>query len=801
MKLNTSKGKLHLALMAALAASTAHAEQVQELATTVVKAENESSVSHTIKKVSADDISKKSLSDIEDTTRYIPGVQVNDVGNRFGDNGFNIRGLQGDAVAVSVDGISLGETLAPANFSAYGMYDSTRGQVELEHMKSITITKGPSSVANGANALAGAVTYTTFDAADFLTAEGDDTAFEFKVGYDSRDSESLVHGTFANRTGQFETLIQVTARDGNELEAHGSGKRVATVVNAEGQLVSSASATEVADSFSVKAQSVLAKLAYNIDSDMKVGVLYDRTDREVEGTPESRNSTTYFDFQTDDENNKQRYGVFFDWENANNPVFDSVYVTFDSQELFTSGVTSFGYSSRGDSYLRREDRSTEQNSKVFSIDFDKTVEGDITHELVYGLRYEQRDIQSILWDRRFVGLTDDSGERSTTRDPSWVPFTETDVLNLYVSDTMKLTEQFNLTAGVRYDTTDYSPKVDDTFKDSSGTSVVDSSFSAVAGELVAEYEFMPNNYFLASYSQGYKAPSAQQLYLDTNGASVIVDMNTGVEYTDLDTVANPDLEAEESSSIEFGYKLSTERASVTITAYKTKYENLIQNVSDANPYGTEVTHQVISRFGSYTETLTEDQFYRPENLGAVDVDGIEIDASYAITDNLYTRFTFATIDGEHKEDGATHDKGDVLATAAPDSGTWTLGYQADSDKWGVSLHALWFDKVKEHVSPDPENPSVIPGDKSIWSLNNGNGPAHYPASYTVFDLTAFYDVTDDIRITAAAYNLTDKEYYRWEVLNSIRPGSGGFFGGVSENGYKRYSEPGRSFSLNVSYSF
>ena len=73
MKLNAPKGKLHLALMAALATGAAHAEQVQELATTVVKAENESSVSHTIKKVSADDISKKSLSSIEDTTRYIPG--------------------------------------------------------------------------------------------------------------------------------------------------------------------------------------------------------------------------------------------------------------------------------------------------------------------------------------------------------------------------------------------------------------------------------------------------------------------------------------------------------------------------------------------------------------------------------------------------------------------------------------------------------------------------------------------------------------------------------------------------------
>lgn len=794
MKLNAPKGKLHLALMAALAAGTANAEQVQELATTVVKAENESSVSHTIKKVSADDISKKSLSSIEDTTRYIPGVQVNDAGNRFGDNGFNIRGLQGDAVAVTVDGVGLGETLAPANFSAYGMYDSTRGQVELEHVKSITITKGPSSVANGANALAGSVAYTTNDAADFLNEEGDDTAFRVKTGYDSRLSETLLHGTFANRTGNFEALLQVTVRDGNELEAHGSGKRVETVFDAEGNQVSSASATEVADSFSVESQAVLAKLAYNIDQNMRVGVLFDSKDRDAQGTPESRNSSTYFDFATDDENNKERIGVFFNWDNANNVVFDSLSVTLDSQELFTSGITTFGYSSRGARYLRREDRNTEQNSTSFGIDFEKFIEGDISHKLVYGLSFQQRDIKSTLFDRRYNDLTDTSGYRegSPIMDPSWVPFTDTDALSIYVSDTMQVTDKFNLTAGLRYDTTDYSPKVDDTFKDASGTSVVDSSFTAVVGELVAEYEFMPNNYFLASYTQGYQAPTVQQLYLDTNGSSVLVDKDSGKEYTDLDVIANADLDAQSSSSIELGYKLETERASVTITAYKTNYEDLIQNVSLSTPYSEPVVVQSYQWWTqSYVETThTEDEYKQPQNVGEIDVQGIEIDASYAFTDNLYSRFTFATIDGEYKDALAGfHDKGDDLETAGPDSGTLTFGYQADGDQWGVSLHALWFDKVKEST------------DLSFTSLNNGSGPALYPDSYTVLDLTAFYEITDDLRLTAAAYNLTDKEYYRWEVLNSIRPGRGGFFGGVSENGYKRYSEPGRSFSVNLTYSF
>jgi hypothetical protein len=51
MKFKTRKGKVYTALIAALATGTVHianAENTDQLATTVVKSENESSVSHTI---------------------------------------------------------------------------------------------------------------------------------------------------------------------------------------------------------------------------------------------------------------------------------------------------------------------------------------------------------------------------------------------------------------------------------------------------------------------------------------------------------------------------------------------------------------------------------------------------------------------------------------------------------------------------------------------------------------------------------------------------------------------------------
>ena len=90
---------------------------------------------------------------------------------------------------------------------------------------------------------------------------------------------------------------------------------------------------------------------------------------------------------------------------------------------------------------------------------------------------------------------------------------------------------------------------------------------------------------------------------------------------------------------------------------------------------------------------------------------------------------------------------------------------------------------------------------SFASLNNGSGPFFYPGSLTTFDLTAFYQITDNLRLTAALYNLTDKEYYRWGVVRNLRSGNGGFFSGVSGNGFQRFSEPGRNGSVYLTYVF
>ena len=779
-------------ITAVLVVTTAPSYAAERLETTVIETANEASVSHRITNLSAKEIQDISISTIEDVTRYIPGVQVNDSGNRFSDNGFNIRGLEGDSVAVTVDGISMGETLAPAAFSAYGMYDSNRGQVEIEHVKAIQITKGPSSVANGEAALAGSVAYITHDAVDFLTESGDASNFLARTGYDSRSEEGMLNLTLANRTGPLESLMQVTLRDSKEIQAHEDGLDIAGPARGS------------ADPLDRQALSILAKVSLEIAAGQRVGLTYDMTDREADGRPLSRNSTltyptSYDNFGTSDENNKERVEISYEWIDADNMFFDTLSAALNDQQLSTSGVTTFEFTSRGATILRQEDRSTEQEFTTVNVDLEKALQtGETNHNLTYGARWETREIYNEQWDRRWGDL-DQSGGYLTgypVSDPAWVPETERETFSVYIRDDVALSDRLTINAGLRFDSTEYSPKLNATFVDTSGESVMDSDFTSVVGAIQASFEFLPGHSILASYSQGYKAPTFQDLYLATNGSETITDTVTGREFQDLDTVANSDLEAEEAESFEIGYKLESDRASLTVTAYWTDYENLIRNLDVIRAYNPAVNSEAcVFNFATRRSVcspavLTQDDYRQPQNAGAVEVNGIELDAVYAWTDNLYTSFTFATIDGEYKDSlSGSHNDGDELETASPDSATLGIGYQADSDRWGVVLHTVWFDEVSDSQ------------DLSFTSLNNASGPASEPDAYTVFDLTGFYEITENFSVNAAIYNITDEVYFRWEVLNSVRPGTGGFFGGVAGDGIRRYSEPGRTFSINLNYTF
>ena len=92
-------------------AAESREESPKSLGKITVSAEDEGdSMPATTTVVGARQFEEEQAQNFEDAIRYIPGVSFVDMG-RFGDNGFNIRGLEGDRVAMSVDGLPFAESL------------------------------------------------------------------------------------------------------------------------------------------------------------------------------------------------------------------------------------------------------------------------------------------------------------------------------------------------------------------------------------------------------------------------------------------------------------------------------------------------------------------------------------------------------------------------------------------------------------------------------------------------------------------------------------------------------------------
>lgn len=771
-----------------------------ELQKTTVKDDKSKAVSTKKKTITSADIDREMQGDIYDAARYIAGVDVANTGNRFGANGFNIRGMEGDAVAITVDGLSQGESLNPPSFSRYGMFSSTRNGVDPESMKTVTIVKGANSVTAGSGALGGAVMYVTKDAKDFLSNDADAFNGNVKLGFDGRSDEQLASVSLAKRFGDFEALAIFTSREGNETKAHSDG--LDTLGNARG----------ISDPLDKSQTNVLLKLNYQLNDAMNIGLVFEDYDKNSQGQSLSRESITYSGFRFDDDSTRERIGITFNWQ-ANNAAFDELDVKLNSQEVFTSGVTSFDYTSRGATYLRVEDRNYQQDMTNISADFSKVIaNGSTTHNIVYGLARISSDVENSLQDIRYNDVSKDSGLRDgyPIIDPSWIPKTKSTTTTLYLQDSISLSNQLSLSAGARWDKTSYNPKVDDTFTDTTGTAVASADFSALTAQLGATYEFDENHSITSSISSGFKAPTTQQLFLNANGTGEFADVARQVDpvtgnvsyqpsgrtETDLDAVTNPDLESEKAVNLEFTYQYSSERFDIAVTAFNSSYDNLIIDEIQSNTFATPLTTASLNWFipscnaavvsdACYTVgSVTGDEWTKPVNAGEATVSGFEIEGQWHISPQLALRVSYSHAEGEY-DDGER--KGDKLDSISPDTAVVGLDYLSQDRDWGLSAISQFIDKKDR----DDSYPATF-----------------YSDSATVVDLTAFYNITDDLTVRGGIYNAFDENYSLWNSLRHVRAGSGGFFGGVDldedtgvSQGIARYSQPSREVVVNLNYRF
>lgn len=607
-------------------------------------------VPSSVSKVTAEEMEQNLATDITQAVKYEPGVQVNGRG-RFGMQDFTIRGMSGNRVKVLLDGV---EQPSSYNPGADAMRKNSNG-FDVDTLTAIEINKGPSSTLYGSDALGGTVYMRTKKPEDMLQA-GDDTHVGVKTGYASANDEYKATVELANRTGDLESMVIYTYRNGHETEVHGDG---ADVIGEQ---------RGAANPFGYDSHNVLGKLFYQLNENHRVGLTGEFNTKSQDGRNLSQEGYdggmgmmpgfVYTNVHFDDKDDRYRVGLEHEWL-ANNVVFDTLKWQLSWSESETEHH-NFDHTGR---YGNRDRlRKGKDDSLQFDLQMQKELQlSRSRHELTYGIAASDASFD--------LDYTDYFLDRGTSSPgSSEVPKSDSEKRAVFVQDQIFLMDdQMVVTAGLRYDDFKAKPQGDSDLKEHNS--------DKLTSRLGAVYHWTDNFSTYAQYSEGFRSPTIYELYYAKDNAAHGYKLE-----------ANPDLKPEESQSYEIGLRGNNRYGAVEMSFFYNDYKNFIKSQTN-DVGGIDITKN---------ENIDKARIYGSELKGS-----LWLDEAFGAPMGTYARLAMTYMDGENKETG------DTLDTVAPFIAVVGLGYDAPSEMWGGALTVTAADRKDEWERPDAgQKPNV-----------------------------------------------------------------------------------------------
>ncbi|HIE2343029.1 TPA: TonB-dependent receptor domain-containing protein, partial [Haemophilus influenzae] len=269
--------------------------------------------------------------------RYETGITVVETG-RTGASGYAVRGVDENRVGIMVDGLRQAETLSSQGFKelfeGYGNFNNTRNSIEIENVKTATITKGADSLKSGSGALGGSVIFETKDARDYLIDK--DYYLSYKRGYQTMNNQNLKTLTLAGRSKKFDILVVDTKRDGHEIENYD----YKIYPNKQADLSKVGPTREKADPYQITRQSTLIKLGFQPNENHRLSVALDDSTLETKGIdlsyalrPYSTAGNEKYGERIINDQSKRK-NIQFSYENfSQTPFWDHIKLSYSSQKI------------------------------------------------------------------------------------------------------------------------------------------------------------------------------------------------------------------------------------------------------------------------------------------------------------------------------------------------------------------------------------------------------------------------------------------------------------------------------------
>ena len=563
------------------------------------------------------DLTNELATSIADVFRYVPGVDYEAGGTRFGTEGINIRGIGGNRVAILVDGVPLTDQFDTGSFS-----NATRDFIDAGLVQSIEVLHGPASALYGSSAIGGVVAVRTPDPGDLVGDKrfGGDFLGTWRDADQSRHAQAM----FALGDRSLGLMAGLSWRDGEQLDSAAGADGIDTKDHER----QTALIKFVADDPWGRTwrASVIHQDSHTLsDLNSVLGVGRYRSTTALEGDDS---------YEMDVVNLAYEFGSPDGLVDAG--IVRAFYETVDIQQYTLDERAAAPTPVSIDRFF-----SYEQEIRGVELNLWKNFTGEVvSHRLGFGLEYRDRHTEEYR-----DGLSTDLatgtqsnvllGEVFPLRD---FPVSKTTETAAFVEDTISVGD-WTIVAAIRADRFDLSPRPDAIYlEDYPSYEVVSIEESELSPKLGVIYGMTPGIDVYAQYSHGFRAPP----YSDAN---ISLDM----PFFAYRAIPNPDLKSESSDGFDIGLRWQGLRASAHLAVFRTEYEDFIE-----------------SKINLGLDPVSGFTLFQSQNISVTEIEGIEAGWTSRLGKNESFGFDVAAYyaRGDNKDNGeALNSVGPAQATA------------------------------------------------------------------------------------------------------------------------------------------
>lgn len=636
-------------------------------------ASTEDDVAATVSVITDQDIARRQAADVHDLVRYEPGVSVRALPNRSsaafystgrgGNEGINIRGLEGNQVMLQVDGVRL-----PMAYSSGPVFAGRGDYIDVEAFKRVELLRGPSSTSYGSDGLAGAVSFVTKDPADLLTL-GQPTQAALKVGQATADRSWSVVPSFAARGEQFEGMVLASLRRGHETANKGD--------------IDVANATRTRPNpQDVRSDYVLGKLVYKLDARQRVKLSAEHLARRIDtdvltlfGDPMYLTTT---DVDARERITRSLVKLDYEYLDPRNAWFQRAQASVYGQDAKNR---QYGFERRTNTTAwntRERDNLYGERATGAALQFESNFGQDVAHHVVWGLDASTTRVDSLKDGANFLdGQRVTSGSSAFAVNKSF-PDTDYRLLGLFAQDEITA-GRLSLIPGLRWDRFALDPRRDDPlYTVNNATPAAALSGRELSPKLGLIWTQSPLLKVFAQYAHGFRAPTPAQV----NGG--VTNLTASQPYR---SIGNPDLRPETSDTVELGLRGRDRTLRYSASVFKARYKDFI------------LANQRVGGSG----TASDPTVFQSVNASRADIRGLELSAAWTFVPGWTLSGSYARARGDTQD---TAGVSRPLETIEPQK--LVLGLRYERARQGGAELLVTGVKRPSRV-PDPAQYLVPPG--------------------------------------------------------------------------------------------